>query len=85
MNFLVAADGTGPLADAELHCEQFFCSELKKGGTTNRASSLWDEAFLRGKAEVPALPRQALEAWPVMAFFAIAGQAEATRGAGHWI
>ncbi|WKA52377.1 hypothetical protein QWY22_07420 [Planococcus liqunii] len=43
----------------------------------------WDGAFLYGKAEVPGKPRQALEAWLVMALFAIAGQAEATRGAGH--
>jgi len=32
----------------------------------------------------PAGLRQALEALPVMAFFAIAGKAEATRGAGRW-
>ena len=36
------------------------------------------------KAEVPVKSRQALEALPVMALFAIAGKAEATRGAGRW-
>jgi len=36
------------------------------------------------KAQAAAEPRQALEALPVMAFFAIAGKAEATRGAGCW-
>ncbi|MGH2316827.1 hypothetical protein ACRC6Q_03615 [Planococcus sp. SE5232] len=36
------------------------------------------------KTEAAVKPRQALEALPVMAFFAIAGKAEATRGAGCW-
>jgi len=47
----VAGDGTGPLADAELHSARKNCAEEKKGGTTNRASSLLGWGFLCGKKE----------------------------------
>ncbi|AQQ51938.1 hypothetical protein B0X71_01590 [Planococcus lenghuensis] len=36
------------------------------------------------KAQAPCKPRRALEDLPKMALFAIAGKAEATRGAGRW-
>ncbi|MGL3065265.1 hypothetical protein [Planococcus sp. SE5179] len=36
------------------------------------------------KSRSTRLARQALEALPVMALFAISGKAEATRGAGCW-
>ena len=47
-----------------------------------RGAGRWSWTIRKAKAAFQ--PRQALEALPVMAFFAIAGKAEATRGAGRW-
>ncbi|ALS79052.1 hypothetical protein AUO94_10435 [Planococcus kocurii] len=85
-SFLVAADGTGPLADAELHFEWFQLFKIEEGWNRElKLRPFWDGAFFCGKKEKRRWPfcsdRHKVD-FRSGAFAAQEGQFM-TRGAGH--